>query len=1369
MESNADSVMSSQLTQIGKYRIDGVIGRGGMGVVYKAFDPVLEVSVAIKVIKGGADIKRFYAEARSTAALRDCPNIVTVYDFGEQDGNPYLVMQYLDGISLESIIHSRAALSLSEKLKIMIDVCSGLAYAHERNVIHRDVKPANIIILHDGLAKIVDFGIARVTGSTSQTVAGTIIGTLEYMSPENFQEHKLDSRTDVWSTGVVWYELLTGRSPFKDRDDLPPAQLISKIVNDAPISLSRYFPKYGAEFDAILERALAKDRDQRYGNMKEFAFDLVQVQQQLKEEAATQYFERAQEAVRREEWDKARQQLEEILKIDRQNTTANRLYVMVNEKIREKQRQERVQWLLAEAEQARVDKRYDDVVRILEEGAKTDPNNKDVRELLRMALDQKQRMATLGSLLERGKAALQKGMLEEAQKAAIESVNLAPEDTQARIFNSLVRKEMEARARHDQFRHFLEQAREQLKARDLGQALANIEAAREIEGDAPELLDVFRHAVTLRDQLKREAELKQLSAEIEAAFEAGDLRGVVERAEKGLQRFPKERTLLELQGIAKEQLAAEERKHYIAEQIALASSLLDSGEFARAVACLDVALEKIPGEATLEKLRGELQEKLTTEESQQRRISGARSTIEEARRLLAEQGTKQSLELLEGQKGKYSGIEEFDRLLEQIGKRSCAEDLQKSLIAEADPDRQVALAGEESQRNPKNEFVAQMLADCRERQKQINAYRRQATNFEVQKRFDKAIEQWESVRRLWPQGEQVQPEIDRLTTLKEEAERPRASSEQPPPTYDVTATSVMSMGTAAKAAAAKAPETQESAVPSVSHTEKVAARKETKGVTSPLPRTWVLVAIACALLAIGVVTYVYLNRPGLVVVHLQTEPTGAEVETDNQRCTAPCDLRLKPGEYKISGTREGFIRAERSISLGREPQSVTLTLEKIATAEIPKPSVPAGTLVVKTNVDQVDVLVDGKPMARTQGQTATVAIPAGNYIVSVKKFGYKGKTQQAEIAASQRSELAFVLEEEVNPDPYLNIVQARPHARVEVDGRYEGDVLSDGTFNFQMKPGQHRVTVSLNGYQSFSTTVSAKFGEKKSVPVILPALAPLIGSFTANPSTIQQGQFADLAWQVENATEIVIDHDIGHVPGERKQVSPSSTTTYTLTARNSDNQSVQKSVTISVTAAPKAKPVILFGASSNTIHQGDPVELTWATQNATEVTIDPIGPVQNPTEGSVTVSPSRDTAYTLIAKNADGVSERKQLRIAVAPREATPAKEDPDAKAILDLIQQRFKDAYESMSIDEERKVWVSMPADRMKADKGVFDTFKAVRLGLKCSNPTISGDKAACSCMQTITYTNRSGKVEPPRSATVVFQVKRVNGAWLVESMRGQ
>src|SRR5262245_61046871 len=199
--------------KIGKYKILERIGRGGMGMIYKAHDPILNRPVALKVISTDIDVTdeirtRFFREAQACARLNH-PNIVTVYDMGEDSGQMFIVMELLDGVELRRLIADRAAIALEEKLSIMVQVCDGLHYAHQRGVVHRDIKPGNIMRLGSGQVKILDFGIAQIENlHETLTRTGLIMGTLRYMAPEQVRG-RADHRADIYSVGSVFYEFLS--------------------------------------------------------------------------------------------------------------------------------------------------------------------------------------------------------------------------------------------------------------------------------------------------------------------------------------------------------------------------------------------------------------------------------------------------------------------------------------------------------------------------------------------------------------------------------------------------------------------------------------------------------------------------------------------------------------------------------------------------------------------------------------------------------------------------------------------------------------------------------------------------------------------------------------------------------------------------------------------------------------------------------------------------------------------------------------------------------------------------------------------------------------------------------------------------------
>src|SRR6266536_5489846 len=202
------------IEQIGKYKILEKIGEGAMGEVYKAHDPILNRFVAVKTISaelGGDDTlrRRFEREAQSAARLNH-PNIITVYDFGEEHGKIYMAMELLEGRDLKELIGSHSLGDLEQKLDIMDQISDGLAFAHANDLVHRDLKPANIHVQPTGQVKILDFGLARLS-SSSMTRTGMVMGTPHYMSPEQIRGEKVDARSDTFSLGAVFYELLSGR------------------------------------------------------------------------------------------------------------------------------------------------------------------------------------------------------------------------------------------------------------------------------------------------------------------------------------------------------------------------------------------------------------------------------------------------------------------------------------------------------------------------------------------------------------------------------------------------------------------------------------------------------------------------------------------------------------------------------------------------------------------------------------------------------------------------------------------------------------------------------------------------------------------------------------------------------------------------------------------------------------------------------------------------------------------------------------------------------------------------------------------------------------------------------------------------------
>jgi serine/threonine protein kinase len=282
--------MAKKAQRIGRYKIMGELGRGAMGVVYKAEDPNLDRVVALKTIVIEADAegrkeyeKRFFLEAKAAGKLNH-PNIVTVYDFGEEDSVAYLAMELVEGKDLrERLKDSKGeGLPAADAVDIAQQVAEGLGYAHERGIVHRDIKPGNIMLQPRGQAKIMDFGLARMRVADHKTSTGMVLGTPKYMSPEQVAGQPVDQRSDIFSLGIVLHEMLTGTRLFAGEDAPQIMHNVVHVEHEPPTHIK---PDLPSMLDFVVARALKKDAALRYQDAFEFSADLASCLAELRGKA----------------------------------------------------------------------------------------------------------------------------------------------------------------------------------------------------------------------------------------------------------------------------------------------------------------------------------------------------------------------------------------------------------------------------------------------------------------------------------------------------------------------------------------------------------------------------------------------------------------------------------------------------------------------------------------------------------------------------------------------------------------------------------------------------------------------------------------------------------------------------------------------------------------------------------------------------------------------------------------------------------------------------------------------------------------------------------------------------------------------------
>ena len=593
--------MATTTKKIGKYQILDVLGKGGMGVVYKAVDPAIGRLVAIKMITSNyaedpGFLKRFYREAQSTGKLQH-QNIVIVHDLGEHEGNPFLVMEFLEGESLGAIIKQKRPVPIIDKLNYMVQVCNGLHYAHSCNIVHRDIKPGNLMVLKgSNIMKIVDFGIARIQDEANITQQSQVIGTIQYMSPEQINGRHVDGRSDVFSTAVVLYELLTYKLPFEGKDT---GSTLLKIINEPPPPLGNFVQNYPPELDEVINRGLAKSCEDRYQTAEEFAFDLSQVLDQLRREAVSDYLIIAEDLLAKNELGKAREQCLQILRVDRQNSRARDLMQEVQRRLQQQQRDEQARQLRAHAQEAFTLQEFDRALSYLDQALELDSRNHDVQLFRESVLREKTRLEQCREAVKRAQSAQYAGDLTDAFTSIEQALKLDPADAEARALRSEIVRDIEQRKRQSEVQALIEEAQRQISSRQFTNAIQALEKAQVIDPGSRAIRELMTLAASGREQERRRKEIDRLVAAIQDALNHDNFAAACQRADEAVNQFPEDRALLKLKAMAERQRQAWEKRQYIETQIAEARKLLDNKQTDAALSNLRGACERFPNEPAL--------------------------------------------------------------------------------------------------------------------------------------------------------------------------------------------------------------------------------------------------------------------------------------------------------------------------------------------------------------------------------------------------------------------------------------------------------------------------------------------------------------------------------------------------------------------------------------------------------------------------------------------------------------------------------------------------------------------------------------------------------------------------------------------------
>jgi len=765
------------LERIGKYEIRGELGKGGFGRVYLGHDPTVDRLVAIKVLSSDGDssnLIRFRTEATAAGNLGH-QNIVKVYELGEDNGVFFLVMEYLAGQDLRHVIGT-TSLTLIEKIRVMSQVAQGLHCAHQSGVVHRDVKPANIMLLPDGTVKIMDFGIARRTRDNSArlTQSGFLIGTVSYMAPEQFSGIEADALCDVWSFGTIYYELLTGKNPFHAADS---AATMYRITNLQPDRIVPVCPGCPEALENVVFKLLAKDRGSRYQSLEDVLLDTAPIQVGMERARATQIMQEAKDLLALGKEDLAQELIRKALTLNPEEQEGRALWQKLKQDSRARATRILVQGFLEKAEKAALDNAYGDAIRWLNSALQLDPSSHSLKERLAQLESAKQRREKTEHLLAQARTDLESQKLTLAFQSATEALGADPKNTEAQILVSRIRKIIADREAERRIKEGLSQAKKLVVFGALDQA---IESLQNLLADAPDAIQV-REFLSRTCQQRDERDLQiRIRSEIDAAknlIANGDFATAISRLEQLSQERPNESSVAGMLSFAREELQVQERASKIKSIGNTAWARLKEQNFDEALRITAEGLQAFPENEKLAHLR----HVILTARTEHDRSQAIQKAIEESAALekagkldQAIASVDEALRLYPGDAKLGDVRNDLQRKHEELQRKRRAEEIQNALVRA----RKMIESGQANSATkiltrtislyPSEPAVASLLEqaqkeeDRQREQREVNAVLSVAHQLEADGELTAALQEIEGGLRLYPSSKELAESAARL-------------------------------------------------------------------------------------------------------------------------------------------------------------------------------------------------------------------------------------------------------------------------------------------------------------------------------------------------------------------------------------------------------------------------------------------------------------------------------------------------------------------------------------------------------------------------------------------------------------------------------
>jgi serine/threonine protein kinase/predicted Zn-dependent protease len=718
------------LKKLGKYEVLAELGHGAMGVVYRARDPIINRLVAVKTITTGvandpAMLQRFYREAQSAGGLQH-PNIITIYDMGNEGDLPYIAMELVEGENLEQVIARRAAIPVSLKLVYAIQACRAFDYAHKRGIVHRDIKPGNVMVTKDGTVKVVDFGIARVL-ETSKTQTGMLIGTFAYMSPEQYHGEHADERSDIWSFGVLLYELLSCHRPFTG---VTPASLMHSICQQEPEPLSKFLPECPSELEVIVSRILQKSPGERYQSMEELLLELEPVCKTLQAQSVAELVGQSRQFIERSEFTEAREVLRVALQVESSNQQVRSLLEKVNSELKRILVRPKAQQYVEKGRAFLEEGKIQEARVAAESALHLDSSFEPAQELQRVVRQELDRAQLIAGWLESAKQHLAEGLPDEAESWLARVLEAEPSNQQAVVLQQQALKEKAERQKRLRLLQMLQNARGLWTRQDY---TACIQLLVDSGKEFPDEEEVSRLLETVRED-QTEQRLQALLG-CRSLLAAGRYEECFALLITLQEQFPGDEEISRLLEDARRDQVDHRRRQGLTE----ARGFLSAGQHDECISLLAALGKEFPDEQEIPALL----ETVRQNQKEQRRQHG----VAEARKLLAARRYEECASLLVALEKQFPKDNEVVKLLEEVREEQTEQRKQqgladvRKLLATRNYEESFALLASMQKEFPEEDEIRKLLESAHEEQAEQRKREglAQARKLLASRRYDESI------------------------------------------------------------------------------------------------------------------------------------------------------------------------------------------------------------------------------------------------------------------------------------------------------------------------------------------------------------------------------------------------------------------------------------------------------------------------------------------------------------------------------------------------------------------------------------------------------------------------------------------------------